>query len=81
MYLVMLEDLMIMSYLRKSKLSQTSAYFKRCQSFVQSGYVASCSHSCRVCDGSRRYSELLKFFALRNQDDRPERKFNFINTK
>ena len=66
--------MMILSYLRKSKLAQTSAYFKRCQSFVQSGYVATCEMGCRVCDGSQRYGELLKFFSLRTRADRPERK-------
>ena len=66
---------MVLAYLRKVKLAQTSAYFKRCQSFVQSGYNATCEFGCRVCDGSRRYAALLKFFSLRDREDRPERKF------
>ena len=68
---------MTLSYLRKMKLAQTSAYFKRCQSYVQSGYTATCSYGCKVCEGSRRYAALLKFFSLRDREDRPEREFYF----
>ena len=75
--LVMVSDLMTLSFIRKSKLSEISAYFRRCSSFIASGHVAVCARGCRVCETHRRYTELMSFFAKRDSESRPERKLNY----
>ena len=70
----MLEDLSVLTSLRKRKLGMTEAYFKRCSAFVANGSVPVCVRNCNVCEGVNRYVELLKFYAMRNKTDRPERK-------
>ena len=73
--LVMVEDLMVLGCLRKRKLSEIDAYFKKCPRFVAAGRLAHCMRGCRICDGNRKFQELKKFFDLRNSSSRPERKF------
>ena len=65
---------MTLSCLRKHKLSEIDAYFKKCPRFVSSGRLALCSRGCRICEGHRRFQDLMKFFELRNSVSRPERK-------
>ena len=74
----MVEDLMLLSYVRKQKLSDVSAFFRRCSAFVAAGHSAVCSRGCRVCETFRRYEELLAFYAQRNSESRPERKLRFL---
>ena len=71
--LVMEEDLTLISTLRKIKLNDCEGYLRRCPAFVSAGYVAACVMPCKICDGSRRLTELLAFFARRDRMDRPER--------
>ena len=73
----MMEDLITISSLRKKQLSRAEAYFQRCRHFVASGQRPVCTVGCKVCDGSRRFAELLKFYSLRGSSTRPERKLPF----
>lgn len=75
----MVSDLMTISYVRKSKLSEISAFFRRCPSYVASGNVAVCSRGCRVCETHRRYADLMSFYAKRDSESRPEREFIMQN--
>ena len=72
----MLEDLVMITSLRKIKSSQADAYYQRCRHFIAAGHRPVCTVGCRVCDGSRRFLELLKFYSLRESSSRPERKFS-----
>ena len=64
---------MTLTYLRKHHQSSADAYFKKCRHYTSSGYVPACDFPCKVCDGVKRLSSLLKFYALRDQPERPER--------
>ena len=66
---------MLISSLRKKCLSRTEAFFKKCQFFLAAGSNPTCLIACRVCDGARRFRDVLKFYGLRDSDGRPERKF------
>ena len=66
---------MTLNYLRKQKQGEADAYFQRCSHYIAAGHVPTCLGRCRVCDGVKRYVELLKFYAQRDQPSRPERKF------
>ena len=77
LFLVMSEDLFTLSALRKRNLSRTDAHFKRCPHFIASGYQPVCIVGCRVCDGVRRFHELLRFYSKRDSSTRPERKLQF----
>lgn len=70
---------MLLSFIRKSKLSEISAYFRRCSSYIASGRVAVCLRGCRICETQKKFDELLAFYALRDKDDRPEREFFMLN--
>ena len=72
------EDLTVIGTLRKLKLNESEGYLRRCPLFVTAGFRPSCLNNCRICDGSRRLSELLKFYSKRDCVDRPERKFLFF---
>ena len=74
----MLEDLVTYGSLRKVHLSRAAAYFQRCRHYVSAGHKPACIVGCRVCDGARRFGELLKFYALRDAITRPERKFTYL---
>ena len=69
----MVEDLMTLSFIRKSKLSEISAYFRRCSSYIAAGHKAVCLRGCRICDLQRKYSDMMAFFDKRNSENRPER--------
>lgn len=73
LFSVMLEDLYTVTSLRKKHLSHADAYYQRCRHYVAAGQRPVCVRGCKVCDGSRRYAELLKFYALRDSSSRPER--------
>lgn len=73
----MLEDLVTITSLRKKHISRAAAYFQRCRHFVAAGHRPVCVVGCRVCDGSRRFLELMKFYSLRDSITRPERKSKF----
>ena len=60
--------------LRKQKLNEVEGYLRKCPNFVSSGFRPACELACKICDGSRRLSEVLKFFQKRDRMDRPERK-------
>ena len=68
------EDLTTIGTLRKLKLNETEGHLRRCPNFVTAGFRPACENPCRICDGSRRLSELLRFFSKRDCIDRPERK-------
>ena len=70
----MLEDLVLISSLRKRYLSRTDAFFKKCQFFIAAGSDPVCQLPCRVCDSTRRFREVLRFYGLRDKENRPERK-------
>ena len=70
----MVEDMMTIAFIRKSKLSEISAFFRRCSTYIAAGHNAVCLRSCRVCDLHRKHSDLMAFFALRDSETRPERK-------
>ena len=72
--LVMFEDMVTITSLHKQNLSRTDAYFRRCRHYIAAGHKPVCLVGCRVCDGSRRFNELLKFYSLRDSSSRPERK-------
>lgn len=59
--------------LRKKNLSRADAYFQRCRHYTAAGQRPVCVAGCKVCDGSRRYAELLKFYSKRDSSTRPER--------
>ena len=69
----MLEDLTTYCSLRKIHLSRAEAYYQRCRHYVTAGHKPVCVVGCRVCDGARRFQELLKFYSLRDSSTRPER--------
>ena len=64
---------MTLSFIRKSKLSEISAYFRRCSSYIAAGHKAVCLRGCRICDLQRKYSDMMAFFDKRNSENRPER--------
>ena len=66
---------MLLNYLRKHKQGEAEAYFRRCRHYVAAGHIPVCLSRCRVCEGARRFIELLKFYAQRDQISRPEREF------
>ena len=68
------EDLTTISALRKVRLNECEGYLRRCPNFVSAGFLPACTMPCRICDGSRRLTALLDFFAKRDRLDRPERK-------
>lgn len=72
----MLEDMIMITSLRKKHVSRAAAYYQRCRHFIASGHKPVCIHGCRVCDGFRRYAEVMKFYSLRDSTTRPERKLN-----
>ena len=74
----MLEDLITIISLRKKHLSRADAYFRRCRHYIAAGHKSICVVGCRICDGSKRYSELLHFYSLRDSASRPERKCSKI---
>ena len=73
-FLVMEEDLTMISTLRKLHLTDCEGYLRRCPKFVSDGFKPACIMACKICDGHRRLGALLDFFAKRDRLDRPERK-------
>ena len=73
------EDLTMINTLRKIRLNDCEGYLRKCPNFVSAGFRPSCIRECKICDGSRRLSDLLAFFARRDRMDRPERKFYNLN--
>ena len=70
----MAEDMHSIGALRKCKSSEIDGYFRGCAHFVAAGRIPVCQANCRVCEGCRRFVEVLKFYAKRDRTDRPERK-------
>ena len=64
--------------LRKLKSADAERYFHRCPNYIAAGHIPVCELPCRICCGSRRFIDLLKFYAKRDRADRPERKLWFI---
>lgn len=71
----MVECMMTLTYLRKQKQGLADAFFGQCRYYIAAGSVPSCDVPCRVCDASKRFGSVLKFYAMRNRSDRPEREF------
>ena len=69
----MVEDMMTVAFIRKSKLSEINAFFRRCSMYIAAGHVAVCVRGCRVCEVHRKHSDLIAFFAKRDCESRPER--------
>ena len=64
----------IIGTLRKMRLSEAEGYLRRCPNFVNAGFQPVCVMPCKICDGCRRLTSLLQFFAKRDCLNRPERR-------
>ena len=61
--------MIMITSLRKKHVSRAAAYYQRCRHFIASGHKSVCILGCRVCDGFRRYADVLKFYSLRDSAD------------
>ena len=71
---------MTLTYLRKQKQALADAFFGQCRYYIAAGSTPSCDVPCRVCDSSKRFGSVLKFYSMRTNVDRPERK-SYANEK